>query len=552
MMLPNRRRNARRGAAGLGAIITLVVLQLVIVCVVVAGARDQNMTVQRLDSTRAMYAAEGVSQMAVREMIMVADEDNDGGIGSISDDGQAANDPSLAGGTATAALSTSGTDTIVTVSGRAGQARRSLSLTANVSSAFSRRVSYGAWPNSVPQYRVWTGSNWSGPMNTVDFGAKQYWVVTKRCPTRNEIIIVSSLQTNTLKAAVQSGMTWGNLIPATSDCGSTTYRPFSFAYEQASGNGLLVYRSGSSSNIFFRTWNGSGWSAQNSTASPVSGSPNWIRLIPKRGSNEVVALVLDGSGGLGAMVWNGSSFGNKVPLDSAAALVTTECFDAAYEAGTGRAVVAWGRAGATQAQYCTWDGASWSAVAAGPTVGAVPRWVRLAADPAGNRLLLGTLDASRRINVALWSGASWAAPFLVESSAYSITSRSFDIAFEGAGTRAMVLFCRASSLAPRYRVFDGSSWGAEGTAPALPAAPYVVQLTPSATGQELMSLINTTGGQNKLEFIRWNGTAFGAVQELLEANITGGLGPEPFMIVDEPVESSGASSLRLWQEIPPQ
>jgi len=63
----------RRAAVGVGVIAALVILQVVIVVAVIAGARDQDMTVQRMSTARAYYAADSVGQMALREVFSNTD-----------------------------------------------------------------------------------------------------------------------------------------------------------------------------------------------------------------------------------------------------------------------------------------------------------------------------------------------------------------------------------------------------------------------------------------------------------------------------------------------
>ena len=84
-----------RGSAAVAMILVLVILQIVVVAVVLAGGRDQDLTLKRLDSIRGFYAAEGGMNMAIREMRTSTDEDGDGGIGTISNDGNSANNPTI-------------------------------------------------------------------------------------------------------------------------------------------------------------------------------------------------------------------------------------------------------------------------------------------------------------------------------------------------------------------------------------------------------------------------------------------------------------------------
>ena len=83
----------RRGVAAIVMIVLLLVVDLIALGMVLGGARDQDLTVRRLETVQAFYAAEAGMNMAVREIMLDADEDGDGTTGSISDDDDDANDP---------------------------------------------------------------------------------------------------------------------------------------------------------------------------------------------------------------------------------------------------------------------------------------------------------------------------------------------------------------------------------------------------------------------------------------------------------------------------
>lgn len=89
---PKRRRTAR-GVVAVAMIIAMVIGWLTIVGAVVSGTRDLNQAVHRYHTACAFYAAEGGTNMAIREIMLGLDEDGDGIIGSISDDGNDADNP---------------------------------------------------------------------------------------------------------------------------------------------------------------------------------------------------------------------------------------------------------------------------------------------------------------------------------------------------------------------------------------------------------------------------------------------------------------------------
>lgn len=90
-----RRGSSRRGTVIIAMLLVLIGLQLLVVLMVMGSARDQDLSVRRLDNLRAFYAAEAGINMAIREMYTGLDEDGDGTVGSISNDSQAISDPVL-------------------------------------------------------------------------------------------------------------------------------------------------------------------------------------------------------------------------------------------------------------------------------------------------------------------------------------------------------------------------------------------------------------------------------------------------------------------------
>lgn len=118
-----RAHRPRRGTVLVAAIIALVVLQLLVAGLVTSGARDHDLTARRAETIRAFYAAEAGMNMALREVMVNADEDGDGGIGTISDDGSDANDPSV-GGARTRVTAAAAATTTLTSDARTGEARK--------------------------------------------------------------------------------------------------------------------------------------------------------------------------------------------------------------------------------------------------------------------------------------------------------------------------------------------------------------------------------------------------------------------------------------------
>lgn len=111
-----------RGTVLVAVIIALVILQLLVVGVVLSGARDHDMTARRAESARAFYASESAMQLAMRELVRNEDVDGDGAPGSIAA-------RPLVGGAGTVTRENAGSDITLTAAGVAGLGRRSASAT---------------------------------------------------------------------------------------------------------------------------------------------------------------------------------------------------------------------------------------------------------------------------------------------------------------------------------------------------------------------------------------------------------------------------------------
>jgi hypothetical protein len=120
-------RGQRRGVAAVAMVVIMLMIDLIVVGLVLSTGRDHDLTIHRLRTLEAMYAAEAGVNMSIREMMIPADEDGDGTIGTISDDSDDGTDPSVGDArfVVTAAADTPYVgQTTLTSTGRSGAARR--------------------------------------------------------------------------------------------------------------------------------------------------------------------------------------------------------------------------------------------------------------------------------------------------------------------------------------------------------------------------------------------------------------------------------------------
>lgn len=121
----------RRGAAAIIVVVLLLIMNLIILTLVLGGARDLDLSLQRLDTVRSFYAAEGGMNMAIRELMVDADDDGDGTIGSISDDADDNTDPTIGVARVVVTIVPAPSQATLTSSGRSGQAKRDIQTRIN-------------------------------------------------------------------------------------------------------------------------------------------------------------------------------------------------------------------------------------------------------------------------------------------------------------------------------------------------------------------------------------------------------------------------------------
>ena len=118
------RRGNRRGTALAAFIGALVVVQIKVIAVTLRATHDAELIARSSEGMQALYAAEGALQLAYREMALGVDEDGDGAIGGVSDDGDPANDPLIGPGAAWATV----IDAQLLARARSGVARRQIGV----------------------------------------------------------------------------------------------------------------------------------------------------------------------------------------------------------------------------------------------------------------------------------------------------------------------------------------------------------------------------------------------------------------------------------------
>lgn len=393
----------------------------------------------------------------------------------------------------------------------------SLMASSGVRGADDVMIAYGVSTDNAPRYRTWTGSAWSAAASAIDVGGKPLWLVLRGAPSSGEFVLGVLDSQRDINVQVWNGSTWGSALEATTNADRMSSRVFDIAYEQASGHALLVYKESGSSQLRYRTWDGSAWSAEQSY-SFGSSTVQWLKLVPKPGSDEIIVLEFDYDGDEDhyqrAAVWNGSAFASSKYLggEEEIASSNTAPIAGAYESTSGAALVAYLDSSSKKPRYRTWDGSAWSGESSMPSVGSRMHWLRMVADPLSDEILFGSLDSKEDVNVNVWDGSSWGTNLEVETSESSDDRRGFDIAYEGGGGEALLVY-EEGGTSLRYRTWTGAAWSAEAVGPSAGAATSgVVQaVTGPSPGQVFVTFTNNN---RDIRSAVWDGSGFGAVTSL--------------------------------------
>lgn len=379
----------------------------------------------------------------------------------------------------------------------------------------------------IPRYSLWNGSAWGTAANALTVNEIQNFIVTRNCPTRDEHAMGTQDQTQDLNIQFYRGGAWEGRVELCTNLGTDATRAFDLGYEQLSGKLLIAYWNGNSSKLGFRTCDGTTISGETQITLPSSSNVQWVKFVPKPGTNEVAMFALNNSKHLYAWIWNGSSLGSLTTLHSNLNTASEESFDAAYEGVSGELVVAYSPSSTNSPGYRRWNGSSWTSHASMPGIGQVARWIRLAADPASDQILFGATGDQKDLNVCAWNGSSWGSVSELESEVGWDQCRAFDIAYEGGGTRALVIYADNWQSKFRYRVWSGSSWSGETWGPNLSSTPVIAQLRTGVSEGEVF--VAAHDNSHKLYAMRWSGSGFSTAQ-VLETNMSNAWGKECFML----------------------
>jgi len=271
-------------------------------------------------------------------------------------------------------------------------------------------------PGTTIDYRFWnfaTANFDSATTDTQSFTDPIEWTVLRANHERDEFIL-GTLTSGTIRCAtyIYNGTGWGNFNELTTTCGdNAARRPLAIAYEQVSGDALILYENSTASDslLAYSIWNGSEYDSNNSGLNTgVSSILRQVVAVPRSFSDDIMILGVTDSATLFAVRWDGDSFETVNTITSTISDVTSfRAFDFEWEYQSGWGLVGYGENNAN-VDLKTYDPINkvWSGAVSGAiNVGAEePTKIRMCSDTESDYIGIITQDSGNDVSVRIWDG----------------------------------------------------------------------------------------------------------------------------------------------------
>ncbi|MDD5483589.1 MAG: hypothetical protein PHP98_08060 [Kiritimatiellae bacterium] len=307
-----------------------------------------------------------------------------------------------------------------------------------------------------PRYRTWSNTN---GLSTNELTALQdpmnrdaQWYRIMANPLRDEYLLAVQDEGRRISAQTWINGTWVSNTLFTGTAPADYARGFDIAYEQTSGRGMMVYSVGTA-NPQYCIWDANRWSNPIAMDVGAGAAVQWIRLVAKPESNEIMCLARwrttkgKKRNYSSAIVWNGSAWIDNISLEEDLnSKIECETMDATYSA-SGALVVYIGDPSAEGAwqylKYRTYT-TGWSPQNAMSEIyGGTPYWIRVEYSADGALAYAAILQSGRSLEGTVWNGSAWG-PYTQFSTSPVMedpAKRCFDIAWSSRTNILMVAFC---------------------------------------------------------------------------------------------------------------
>jgi hypothetical protein len=192
-----------------------------------------------------------------------------------------------------------------------------------------------------------------------------------------------------------------------------------------------------------------------------------------------------------------------------------------------------------------WTGSAWGAESSAQTVGGNINYIVLKSARTRDEAILGTQDSAGGIWIQVWSGTSWGNRTQVGTG--STTTRSFDIAYEKNGDRAVIAYTATAASADfDYRTWNGTSLSSATTVTAPPTTGAInwieLRQNPLSASNDI-ALIMLDANIDVYGMV-WNGTSWGTMGTAAVWDATAATATKK--TIDVEYEQTSGKAMFMW------
>lgn len=276
------------------------------------------------------------------------------------------------------------------------------------------------------EYRIWDGSTWSSPItvSTPPTTGVIKWIDMTQNPLEasNEIAMIMIDANIDVYGMVWTGSSWSNMgVSAVWDASAAiaTEKAIDVAYEQNSGRAMLIWGDSVATDQYYRIWNGTSLTSATLLDIATSGGvANWIELVSRPNSDELLYGVLDAGSDINTRKWSGTGWDTATehPRHTQGAENNSSMvFDLIWEthsANPGKAWLMYGNGSTVTKKQ--WSGSAWGS---GTTLTGSDdtSFIRLKADPVSGAIFAGIYESAASATDDIWEsrltggGTTWSA-----------------------------------------------------------------------------------------------------------------------------------------------
>lgn len=323
---------------------------------------------------------------------------------------------------------------------------------------------YSEGTEKFQSYRLWNDSikNFTSKQNdnaTKNTSITIDWFDVQANHERDEFIAVfqDDNRNHYVKVYNNSAATWGNALALdATGADNIAFISIAVAYEDISGNALIVYENGGLNNadnkFGYRIWNGTGYSAETNETINENDEIHEPYLYSKAGTNQIMLLHRTEGGNISTMLWDGTTFVNKTFIQNftGKSWASNHPFWFSWEGSSGDGIVVYQNAttSLSSIEFNATTGAYSANLSFNLSSGAVES-LKTCSDPSSNYIIsLSADNVDRVVDVNVWNGSAWYTEGQPSKATIFPTGQAWDLSCAWRSSGQIALLTYPTTLTP--------------------------------------------------------------------------------------------------------